>query len=389
MTQAASENNALKDRLYALGSQQVPTYIFEWFFRYFAGGPDVFKSEPLDMLDNYQSLFSAASKMLAHKKSTEGFGKVIIDTDTPDYTYYFVGDTHGSFSDTYTMIDYFIKVFQVNPKVKVVWIGDIVDRNPYDLQNLALVLSFWLIFPDNVFIVRGNHEDSSVCSRYGFSQHLYDKAGDKPTFTPIWDMIIEFFSQLPLGMFCTVGDKNVFVVHGGIPFDVDNYSPLSWAETEPKLDCYKAEHFDMDKISQTMLWGDPDPNLSEGVAPTPRTGRPRFSQKAFNDFCSVNNISCIVRAHQKWQNGYKLFFNNRLISLFSTSYYDSRRIGDAKFLRLRPDSNLDQLGVEDSQDDGYGFGILKVDSAFLNRQLLTYYKAEINPQYRDVNMAKK
>jgi predicted phosphodiesterase len=370
---SAAEPNELRDLLYNIGRQEVPEYVWHWFFRYFAAGSSVFQAEPQDLLHNYQALIIMAKELLKHKYSSGHYAKFIKDSGTPDYTYYFVGDTHGSFGDTYQMIDYFIRVFQVNPKVKVVWIGDMVDRNPYDLQNLAFILAFWIMFPNNVFIVRGNHEDSSVCSRYGFSQHLYEKAGSKQMFTPIWEQIIDFFSKLPIGMYCRVGDRNVFVVHAGIPFDVDNYRPIRLADIENTLNCYKAEHFDMDVFSQTMLWADPDPELPEIVAPNPRTGRPRFSTQAFREFMDLNGFDLLIRGHEKWENGYHLFFNNQLVSLFSTSTYDSRKIGEAKFMRLQPTTEIADIGDEQL---GFGKGILNVDSVFLEKQLSLYYGAK-------------
>ncbi|MCF2140009.1 MAG: serine/threonine protein phosphatase [Candidatus Lokiarchaeota archaeon] len=364
--------NELRDQLYYIGNLNPPQYVWQWFFRYFAAGSEKFKSEPVDLLENYENLFLMAEKLLEHKYTTEKYHKFIRDMQTPDYTYYFVGDTHGSFDDTYLMIDYFIKVFQVNPKVKVIWIGDIVDRNPYDLQNLAFILSFWILFPDNVFILRGNHEDSSVCSRYGFSQHLFEKAQSRERFEMIWKLITDFFSKLPLGLIFRSGNKQGLVVHGGIPFDVSNYAPIRIDEIESNLNCYQLEHFDMDVYSQTILWSDPDPELKEMVAPTPRTGRPRFSEQAFRDFMELNGFNLFIRGHQKFSEGYHLFWDNRLISLFSTSTYDGKKIGNARFLRLLPETSISEIGPEEEQRKG----IVWVNKEFLEHQLMQYYHAK-------------
>ncbi|MHA1775216.1 MAG: hypothetical protein DRO88_03680 [Promethearchaeia archaeon] len=371
VTNSDQNINPLRDLLYEIGNLNPPQYVWQWFFRYFAGGTNNFKDEPVDLLENYENLFLMAMKTLEYRYSTQQYAKIIRDLMTPDYTYYFVGDTHGSFDDTYLIIDYFIKVFQVNPKVKIVWIGDMVDRNPYDLQNLAFILSFWILFPDNVFILRGNHEDSSVCSRYGFSQHLYEKAQSREKFESIWKLITNFFSKLPLGLIFQSGNKKGLVFHGGIPFDVANYHPVNLDEIEQYLNCYQLEHFDMDVYSQTILWADPDPQLSEPVAPTPRTGRPRFSQQAFSEFMSVNKFDLMIRGHQKFKSGYQLFWNNQLISLFSTSTYDGRKIGYARFLRLFPNSPISEIGPEEEGKQG----ILWVNGEFLEQQLAKYYNA--------------
>jgi diadenosine tetraphosphatase ApaH/serine/threonine PP2A family protein phosphatase len=363
-------DNPFREYLYQIGRSEAPEYVWQWFFRYFAQGPNVFDQEPRSLLENYKSLFFMASKLLEAKYAAGSYAKFIKDSQTPDYTYYFIGDTHGSVWDTYCMLDYLIRVLQATPNVKIVWIGDMVDRNPYDLQNLALILSFWILFPNNVFIVRGNHEDASVCSRYGFSQHLYDKAGSKPYFQEIWELVLDFFAKLPIGMYCRVGNKNVWVVHGGLPFDVNAYEPARLVDIEPKLNCFQREYFDMDPLSTSMLWSDPDPQLTEGVVPNPRSGRPRFSRHAFDEFMQLNHFDFLIRGHEKWNEGYRLFFDNQLISLFSTSTYDGKRVGESKFLRLLPDTEPEMLGEEKT---GQLRGILSVDYVFLDDQLLRYH----------------
>lgn len=371
-------NNKLRDILYTLAEKQYPEYVFQWYFKFFAGGPKEITNPPYYLIENFEALLTTAQIMLDHKYSQGVYQTIIKDTRTPHYTYYYVGDTHGSLKDTYAIIDYLVRVFQVNPYTKVIWLGDIVDRNPYDLENLAFILSFWLLFPENVYIIRGNHEDSSVCSRYGFSQHLFDRIGDRQRFNEIWNKVNQVFTRIPLGIRSTIGDKEVLALHGGIPFNIDDYDrpyvPFDLGANETQLDCYHAEHFDMDPYSRAILWADPDPQLTHtSVSPTPRTGRPRFSQEAFQQFMDINNLDCMIRGHQKFPQGYKLLWDNRLISIFSTSTYDSKPIGPAKFLHLSPNTAISEIGDEEL---GQGKGILPVEPIFLERRLQRIYRAE-------------
>jgi predicted phosphodiesterase len=369
-----SVDHPLRERLYQIGRQDVPESIWQWFFRYFARGMSIFDHEPRDMLENYKALFQMAIRLLNAKYTDGSYAKFIKDTQTPNYTYYFIGDTHGSFQDTYIIIDYLIRVFQATSQIKVVWIGDFVDRNPYDLQNLAFIVSLWILFPHNIFLLRGNHEDSSVCSRYGFSQHLYEKAGSKQYFQEVWDLVIQFFSKLPIGMYSRIGNQNVWTVHGGIPFDLNNYQPLALAQIEDNLKCFTAEYFDMDPYSVSMLWSDPDDRLTEGVIPNPHNGRPRFSRRAFEDFMQLNHLDILIRGHEKWTEGYHLYFDNRLVSLFSTSTYDGKSIGEAKFLRFLPDTEIGHIGEETRNK---GQGILAVEPGLLENQLTKHYNVKI------------
>lgn len=46
-----------------------------------------------------------------------------------------------------------------------------------------------------------------------------------------------------------------------------------------------------------------------------------FSDIALNQFLTDNQLSHVIRAHQVIEDGYKLFLNGRVISLFSSSGY--------------------------------------------------------------------
>lgn len=53
--------------------------------------------------------------------------------------------------------------------------GDYVDRGKKGLEVLLLLLSLHLTFPNTVFLNRGNHEDSVMNMRYGFSREVEAK----------------------------------------------------------------------------------------------------------------------------------------------------------------------------------------------------------------------
>lgn len=53
--------------------------------------------------------------------------------------------------------------------------GDFVDRGKKGLEVLLLLLSLYLAFPNAVFLNRGNHEDSVMNARYGFTREVERK----------------------------------------------------------------------------------------------------------------------------------------------------------------------------------------------------------------------
>lgn len=53
--------------------------------------------------------------------------------------------------------------------------GDYVDRGKKGFEVLLLLLSLHLASPNTVFLNRGNHEDSVMNLRYGFSREVEAK----------------------------------------------------------------------------------------------------------------------------------------------------------------------------------------------------------------------
>ncbi|ESL06988.1 serine/threonine protein phosphatase-like protein [Trypanosoma rangeli SC58] len=86
------------------------------------------------------------------------------------------GDIHGNFED----LAFFLRnvlIFhdlQLTP-ANVLCLGDYVDRGPYSLECLMLLLSLKISHPSRVTLLRGNHEDRVVCGdvlTYGSASFL-------------------------------------------------------------------------------------------------------------------------------------------------------------------------------------------------------------------------
>jgi diadenosine tetraphosphatase ApaH/serine/threonine PP2A family protein phosphatase len=269
---------------------------------------------------------------------------------------FFVGDSHGSIEDTFLVLNFFTKVLRANTKTKFVFVGDYEDRNPNDLENLTLVVAFYLLCPDNVVLIRGNHEDRTINTHYGFVDNLLRAFWEKGE--ELYEQIIPFFTRLPIAHISQMYDNEdnvkarIFSVHGGIPIDQwDFLKPLILSEIEDNLTCEVEKSEDMDPYSVSMLWADPDEMIQGIVTDDQGSGRLRFGAPVLNGFLAANNLHVVVRGHQKWNEGYKIFFEGRLYSLFSTSKYDDKKKFNPKILHLELGQPPEIIKIDEMEFD--------------------------------------
>ncbi|KAM9381574.1 LOW QUALITY PROTEIN: serine/threonine-protein phosphatase with EF-hands 2 [Phaethornis superciliosus] len=149
------------------------------------------------------------------------------------------GDLHGQLDDLFLI---FYKNGLPSPSKSYVFNGDFVDRGKHSLEILIILFAFLLIYPKEVHLNRGNHEDHMVnllglhveliavakvllhtptdsfsCSfSYGFTKEVMQKY--KVHGKKILKMIHNVFCWLPLA---TLIDQKVLIIHGGISDTTD------------------------------------------------------------------------------------------------------------------------------------------------------------------------
>lgn len=222
---------------------------------------------------------------------------VLLELGTPVKV---VGDIHGQFGDL-------IRIFQMSgfpPKTNYLFLGDYVDRGRQSLETILLLFCFKVKYPENFFMLRGNHECASITKVYGF----YDECKRRAT-TKIWKSFVDTFNTLPIA--ATIGGK-IFCVHGGLsPYlnSMDDIRKITRPTNVPDVG-----------LLSDLLWSDPERSILEW-SENDRGVSYCFGRSVVNKFCTKFKFDLVCRAHMVVQDGYEFFNKRKLVTVFSAPNY--------------------------------------------------------------------
>ncbi|XP_067002286.1 uncharacterized protein [Anabrus simplex] len=211
-----------------------------------------------------------------------------------------VGDIHGQYED---LLRHFDKL-GYPPLANYLFLGDYVDRGKNSLEVICLLLAYKLKYPNNFFLLRGNHECASINRVYGF----YDECKRRYS-VKLWKTFTDLFNCLPVAALI---EGTIFCMHGGLsPQLVD----LSEIRKIPRpIDVPDSG------LVCDLLWGDPAEGVN-GWAQNDRGVSYIFGSDVVRHFLERHDCSLIVRAHQVVEDGYQFFAQRSMLTLFSAPNY--------------------------------------------------------------------
>ncbi|KAI4301981.1 hypothetical protein L6164_035207 [Bauhinia variegata] len=170
------------------------------------------------------------------------------------------GDIHGQYSDLLWLFEY----GGLPPNANYLFLGDYVDRGKQSLETICLLLAYKIKFPENFFLLRGNHECASINRIYGF----YDECKRR--------------------------------------FNIRNLQrPTDVPDTGLLCD---------------LLWSDPSKDV-QGWGMNDRGVSFTFGADKVSEFLQKHDLDLICRAHQVVEDGYEFFANRQLVTIFSAPNY--------------------------------------------------------------------
>jgi len=212
-----------------------------------------------------------------------------------------VGDIHGQFYDL-------LELFKLNghpPETNYLFLGDFVDRGFYSIETLLLLICLKIRYPDKMTLIRGNHESRQVTQVYGF----YDECMRKYGSPSVWRLCTEMFDYLTLG---AVIEGKIFCLHGGLSPNFDTLDEIRRIDRKREVP-HEGPMAD-------IMWSDPDETVT-GWGISPRGAGYLFGEDVVDKFNHLNDIELIARAHQLVMEGFKLMFDNQLVTVWSAPNY--------------------------------------------------------------------
>ena len=210
------------------------------------------------------------------------------------------GDVHGQYYDLLRLFEY----GGFPPDSNYLFLGDYVDRGKYSIETICLLFIYKIKYPENFFLLRGNHESATINRLYGF----YDECKRRYSIR-LWKVFCDVFNCLPIS---AVVDEKILCMHGGLSpellsLELINKIPRPADVPDNGLVC-------------DLLWSDPDKDI-KGWEENERGVSYIYGPDIVASYLKKLDLDLICRAHQVVEDGYEFFAKRQLVTVFSAPNY--------------------------------------------------------------------
>ncbi|KAL8129966.1 hypothetical protein V2J09_019121 [Rumex salicifolius] len=254
-------------------------------------------SEIAELCDNAEQIFSSEPSVLQLRAPIKIFG-----------------DLHGQFGDLMRLFDEYGAPSTAGDisYIDYLFLGDYVDRGQHSLETIILLLALKVEYPNNIHLIRGNHEAADINALFGFRIECIERMGERDGIWA-WNRMNRLFNWLPLAALI---EKKIICMHGGIGRSINHVEQIESIQRPITMEAGSI-------VLMDLLWSDPTENDGvEGLRPNARgPGLVTFGRDRVIEFCNNNDLQLIIRAHECVMDGFERFAQGHLITLFSATNY--------------------------------------------------------------------
>ncbi|XP_023172641.1 serine/threonine-protein phosphatase PP-Y [Drosophila hydei] len=228
------------------------------------------------------------------------------------------GDVHGQFEDL-------LRIFEAcgwPSKHNYLFLGDYVDRGKKSLETISLLFAYKLRYPNQMHLLRGNHECASINKIYGFFDEMKRRYSIK-----LWHCFVDCFNNLPVA---AVIDNRIFCCHGGLSPYLDSMQRIR--------DLPRPTDVPGSGLLCDLLWADLN-HSGDGWGINDRGVSVTYSEVIVREFLSRYDFDLICRAHEVVEDGYQFFGHRNLITIFSAPNYCGQMNNSGAVLRVNKELN--------------------------------------------------
>ena len=282
--------------------------------------------------EEFINLTKHVTELLANENGTVGklsiTGKLV--EAPPSGEAIIVGDLHGDLESLIHILkdSRVLEKLRKRQDVLLIFLGDYGDRGIHSPEVYYVILSIKSLFPENVILMRGNHEGPKdlVASPHDLPDHLERRFGNNGN--QVYEALRALFSQLYTGVI--IKDRYL-LIHGGFPTKATGIKNIAYAH----------RNYPRTTDLEEILWNDPRMGIKGTIASNRGAGR-LFGEDVTDRMLKMFNVKALIRGHQAAPEGYLLYHSGRVLTIFSRKGAPYNN-GHGAYLQLDFSRRLDAL----------------------------------------------
>jgi len=205
-----------------------------------------------------------------------------------------------------------------------IFLGNYIDRGLRGLEVICLLFALKCKYPEQIYLLRGNHEDRAINAIYGFGEECKTRLNENINDpNSVFQNVNDTFAWLPVAV---IVEEKVLCIHAGIGPNVTKVELL--LKIPRPIDIHSDGPIPEVGMLLDILWSDPvSSNLETGFKKNPLRLIDRivsYGADKVNQFLVDNKLDLIIRGHEIAFDGFSTFNDGKVITVTSCTNYCGR-----------------------------------------------------------------